>query len=95
MPWALIDVIIGNYYQAIGFLIMYGIITVVRNIIEPKFVGEQIGIHPVLMLIGLYIGVKVFGVVGIFLVPIMFIVIKDLYNKGIIFSSNKEKEVLS
>ena len=82
IPWALIDLIRGNVYMAIGLLLIYVIVLIVRNILEPKIVGQQIGLHPILMLICIFIGVKLFGFMGIFILPIIAIIIKSLNDSG-------------
>ncbi|WP_426348164.1 sporulation integral membrane protein YtvI [Alloiococcus sp. CFN-8] len=78
VPWAVIEAILGNYLFAIGIVVMYLIITVVRNVLEPKIVGNQIGLHPIATLISMYIGNKVMGILGIFLFPMIVITLKKL-----------------
>ncbi len=78
VPWVLYLLINGQINLAIGLLILYIIVTVIRNIIEPKIVGDQIGVHPLLMLIGMYAGVKIFGMFGLILFPVVLIIIKNL-----------------
>ncbi|MGL6108348.1 sporulation integral membrane protein YtvI [Romboutsia sp.] len=82
MPWALIELIRGNVYMALGILIIYVIVLIVRNILEPKIVGQQIGLHPVLMLMCIFIGVKLFGFMGLFILPIIAIIVKSLNDNG-------------
>lgn len=82
IPWAIIELIRGNIYVAVGLLIIYIIVLIVRNILEPKIVGQQIGLHPILMLICIFIGVKLFGFLGLFILPIMAIIIKSLNDSG-------------
>ncbi len=82
IPWMIYLLINHQSHLAIGLLIIYIIVTIVRNIIEPKIVGNQIGIHPLLMLISMYAGVKIFGIIGLFLIPIMMIIIKNLNDSG-------------
>ena len=82
IPWAIIEAIRGNIFMTIGILIIYLIILVVRNILEPKIVGQQIGLHPILMLICIFIGVKLFGFIGLFILPIIAIIIKSLNDSG-------------
>ncbi len=81
MPWAIISAFSGNYFLAIGLVIIYIVITVVRNLIEPKIVGEQIGLHPLATLASIYIGLKLFGLVGMF-TPILVALIKKFYEWG-------------
>ena len=65
-------------------LVLYLIITVIRNIIEPKIVGKQIGLHPVLTLMSMYVGTNLFGVVGLFGLPILLSLLRYLNEKGTI-----------
>ena len=60
------------------------VITVIRNIIEPKIVGVQIGLHPVVTLASMYAGVQFFGVIGLFGFPIGLSLLQYLNGKGII-----------
>jgi predicted PurR-regulated permease PerM len=80
IPWSIIELVKGNTLFAIGLAILYIIITVVHNILEPKLVGKQIGLHPLIMLICMYVGVKVFGFIGLFILPIIAAIMKYLYD---------------
>ncbi len=81
MPWAIVSLIAGNYVFAIGLAVIYVVVTVVRNLIEPKIVGEHIGLHPLATLASIYIGLKFFGLIGIF-TPIIVALIKRFYEWG-------------
>ncbi len=81
LPWAIISIFSGNYIFAIGLAIIYGVVMVVRNLIEPKIVGEHIGLHPLATLISIYIGLKLFGILGMF-TPILVALIKKFYEWG-------------
>ena len=70
IPWAVISVILGDYSLGLKLALLYLFITVVRNIIEPKIVGSQIGLHPVVTLVSMFAGVQLFGVAGLFGFPI-------------------------
>jgi sporulation integral membrane protein YtvI len=80
IPWAVIELVKGNYGFATGLAIMYIVILVVRNILEPKIVGGQIGVHPLAMLISMYLGLQIFGFIGIFVLPILLVVTKSFYD---------------
>jgi len=54
----------------IELIVMYVIVTVVRNYVEPKVVGEQLGLHPLVTLISMFIGLRLFGFLGLFGMPI-------------------------
>jgi predicted PurR-regulated permease PerM len=58
--------------------VLYLIITVVRNILEPKLVGKQIGLHPLVMLICMYVGLKIFGFIGLIALPVTVVIVKHL-----------------
>lgn len=82
IPWALFSVVSGNIKQAVGLIIIYVIITVIRQYIEPKIVGDTLGVHPIVTLMGLYFGLKLFGFIGMFLVPLTIMTLKAFNDAG-------------
>lgn len=82
IPWALISLIAGNMGQAIGLIVIYAVITVIRQYIEPKIVGSSLGVHPLVTLAGLYFGLKLFGFMGMFIVPISVMTVKAFNDTG-------------
>jgi sporulation integral membrane protein YtvI len=84
IPWALISMIVGNYYMAVSLLILYGIALLVRQMLEPRVLGAQIGLYPLVTLMGMYAGLKIFGIPGMIFGPIIILVIKNLNKAGII-----------
>lgn len=70
IPWALITAIQGDMVRAVSLLIIYLIITVIRNVVEPRFIGKQMGLHPIASLMCMFIGAKLFGAIGLFGLPI-------------------------
>ncbi len=84
IPWSLYSLITGKVGLAIGLFAVYAIIYVVRQIIEPKIVGGTVGLPSFLTLMGMYIGSQLFGFIGIFLVPILLIIVKLLNDEGVI-----------
>ncbi|MGE4413078.1 MAG: sporulation integral membrane protein YtvI [Candidatus Caldatribacteriota bacterium] len=80
IPWIIFEFIKGNLSFAIGLTILYLIITVVRNILEPKLIGEQIGLHPIVMIICMYIGLKSFGFAGLIILPVIIAFLKHQYD---------------
>ena len=82
IPWVVIELLQGKYVLSLKLLLLYAIITVVRNIIEPKIVGESIGLHPILLLISIYVGGTILGPAGIVIMPFTLIVIKKLNDAG-------------
>ena len=84
IPWGIISLLTGNYGLGIGLLVMYIIITVLRQYIEPKLVAGQLGLPPAATLIAMYLGLKIFGVLGIFLLPLTLTILKVLNDDGVI-----------
>lgn len=84
IPWAIITALQKNYSLAVGLLIVYLVITVVRNILEPKIVGSQVGLHPLVTLMALFVGAQLFGVLGLFGLPITLSLLKHLNDNGTI-----------
>lgn len=83
IPWTVLTVIKGDYKLALGLLAIYFGITVIRNIIEPKIVGSQLGLHPVVTLVSMFVGVQFFGVIGLFGFPIMLSLLCYLDENGV------------
>jgi len=83
-PWAAISFIMGDIGMGIGLIVIYAVISVLRQIIEPKLVSMNIGIHPIFTLMGMYLGAQLFGVLGIFILPITMFLVKALNDEGII-----------
>ena len=84
IPWAAYSLITGDIGFGIGLIVIYIVISVVRQIIEPKLVAGQLGLSPIVTIIALYLGLKVFGVLGMFVTPILVIMLKLLNDEGII-----------
>ncbi|MDO5123070.1 MAG: sporulation integral membrane protein YtvI [Eubacteriales bacterium] len=84
IPWGIVSLILGDFRQGIGVLIVYVLITIIRNIIEPRIIGDQVGLHPIVTLVSMYVGLKIFGVVGMMLMPVMMIILVKLHESGII-----------
>ncbi len=80
IPWAVFSLISGGLLRGIGLLGIYAVITVIRYFVEPKVVGNQLGIRPVFMLLVMFLGLKVGGLGGLLLFPIVFIVVIDYYK---------------
>lgn len=90
LPWAIITLIGGAYAKGAGLLALWIIVIVVRQIIEPRIVGHSVGLHPLVTLMSVFIGTKLFGGVGLFGLPITCAIIKSLDDGGIIHLLKKE-----
>ncbi len=76
IPWAVITVVGGNYFRAVGFLIIWGVGQLFRQLIQPKIMGDSIGMEPIPTLFLLFIGYRLAGVGGMLIaVPIGIIVV--------------------
>lgn len=84
VPWAIFSFTRGNTFLGIGLIILFIFITVVRRVIEPKILGERIGLSPLSTLISIWIGFKVLGILGIFLGPLLIILYKALVKAEVI-----------
>lgn len=80
VPWSIINLITGNTKLGLSTVLLYVIILFVRQLIEPKIVGKQIGVHPLFTLCGMYIGLKVMGVLGMFVGPLCIIIFKYIFE---------------
>ena len=81
-PWAVFDMISGNYFRAVGLVIIYLISQVVKQLLQPKMVGDSIGISPLATLIFMYIGYRFYGVIGMIIGIPVGMVIVNLYRIG-------------
>lgn len=78
IPWAVFSALSGNPSRAIGLAVLYVLITTIRNVVDPKIIGDKLGIHPVFSLAITFLGLKLFGAVGVFLAPLITITVKTL-----------------
>ncbi len=94
IPWAIFNLFTGNIGLGIGLVVLYVLITVIRQIIEPRLVAMNVGLHPAITLFGMYMGVQLFGFLGIFILPITFVLVKALNDEGIIhlWGMDRKKE---
>ncbi|MEE0772591.1 MAG: sporulation integral membrane protein YtvI [Anaerovoracaceae bacterium] len=84
IPWSIVCLVMGNYGLGLQLFILYVIITIVRNIIEPKIVGKQLGLHPIVTLSSMFAGLQLLGGLGLFGFPITLSLLLHLNNKGVI-----------
>lgn len=71
IPWGLISMMSGDFRLGVGLLLLYGAAALIRNVLEPKFLGAQMGVSPLLTLLSIYVGYRICGVVGMILLPIL------------------------
>jgi sporulation integral membrane protein YtvI len=94
VPWAIISLIIGNIGLGVGLFILWAIVCVVRQIIEPKIVGSNVGMHPFLTLFAMLAGNFIYGGIGILLLPITLALCQSLNTAGVVkLYKNVEPEI--
>lgn len=87
IPWAIISSLEGDITLGIAIMVLWIIMTIMRNVIEPKLVSNNIGIHPVFTIISMYTGYKLIGIIGMIVGPVLLIILKEIFmplvEKGI------------
>ena len=79
IPWAILASLDGNITLALLLIGLYVFTIIIRQVVEPKLVSNKIGIHPIFTLIAMYTGFKLIGVIGLFLGPIILIILKNIF----------------
>ena len=82
IPWSALAFASGNVRVGAGLLILAGVVTLTRQIAEPKIVGKSLGLHPLLALFAMYVGLELFGAVGLVLGPCAAIVVRTVVRSG-------------
>lgn len=82
VPWAVIAFFTRDYPTTIRLMAIWGVIAMFRRVMEPKFVGDQTGLSPILSLVSIYVGMKLAGVLGMILGPIVLLVLLNLAGMG-------------
>ena len=84
LPWAGVAFLVGDTPMGLGLVILFAVCSLTRSFAEPKLVGSQIGLHPVLAMLSMYVGFKTFGVLGMILFPILVVMLKQMQEWGYI-----------
>lgn len=84
IPWALLSLLRGRAAFGVGLFLLYAVIAVARNLLEPKIVGEQIGLHPVITISVMFAGLRLMGVPGMMLAPIAVLFLQHLHQCGLL-----------
>ena len=83
VPWAVVDMVLAQFNEAAALMAIWGVIVVFRRFAEPKVLGDQTGLSPILSLVGIYVGMKVGGVLGMVMGPLLLLVCINLTKLGI------------
>ena len=81
IPWAIISALNGDLKLGIAIIILFIIMSIVRQLLEPRLVSKHIGTHPIFTLIAMYTGFKFIGIIGMFIGPIILIIFKNIFAK--------------
>lgn len=92
IPWAVVLAVIGNYSMAAEIMLLYIVITIVRNFAEPRIVGKQIGLHPLITLIAMFTGVSLFGLPGLILFPMAVVILVNMEKNGALHVFDREEK---
>ncbi len=83
VPWAVVDMVLAQYGEAAALMAVWGVIVLFRRFAEPKILGNQTGLSPILSLVGIYVGMKIGGVLGMVVGPLLLLVCINLAKLGI------------
>ena len=76
VPWALIKLFNGDYYSAAILITVFAIAAFLREVLEPKLFGKELGLKPIYILIAVYVGAELLGLAGVILGPIGLTILK-------------------
>lgn len=83
VPWAVVDVVMGDYRKALELMVIWGIICLFRRVAEPKVVGDQTGLSPILSLVSIYVGMRLAGVLGMILGPVALLILINIVKMDV------------
>lgn len=81
LPWIFIKILQKKYTAAVILAVTYGLCVLAREILEPKLVGDKLGVLPIVILASVYVGVRIYGLGGIFLGPVSVLLIQELWKQ--------------
>jgi sporulation integral membrane protein YtvI len=80
IPLAVISLVFNEYYQALWLIIAYFLLLLIRQVIEFKLIGENLNLHPMISILVIYLGIQIFGLVGILIGPLLMITSRAFYR---------------
>lgn len=83
-PWCVYCIITGNYKMAIGIAVIDILVIIVRQMLEPRILGNEIGLHPLATLMSIFMGLKIFGIFGFIIGPVILVTIKAMQDSGLL-----------
>lgn len=79
IPWSLVCFLQGDSLRAIGLLAIYAVISLLRSVLEPRFVGKQLGLDPLVTLLAIYAGYRLWGLPGMLLAPVLAVIAAQIF----------------
>lgn len=83
VPWAVVCFALGDWKKGAVLLVIWGVVCLFRRLLEPKVVGNQTGLHPLLSLLSIYVGMKLWGVLGMIFTPVLLLVFLNICRAGV------------
>lgn len=93
VPWAILKILSADYQMAIGLLIIWGVGQLARQLIQPKIVGDSIGVPPIPTLFLLFLGYKFGGVLGMIVAVPLGLIVYTMYEEGV-FDTTKNSVMI-
>ncbi len=84
LPWSLLSLFQGDGLRAVGLLTLYGLLSLLRSLLEPRLVGRSSGLPPLAALTAMYAGFSLFGGAGMVLAPLAAVLVKALHDRGVL-----------
>ena len=94
IPWAVVEILSKNYMMAVGLLIIWCVTQLVRQVIQPKIVGDSMGMDAIPTLFLLFIGYKAAGVIGMIVAVPIGIIVVNLYEEGVFDTTKQSIQIL-
>jgi len=91
IPWGLYSLIMGNIGLGIGLLVILVVITVIRQVLDPKVMASNLGLPAIATIAAMYIGLQLFGFIGVILMPVLMTIVKVLNDEGVITIWKREE----
>jgi predicted PurR-regulated permease PerM len=82
IPLIIYNIVLKEYFVVIGLICLYLLILIVREILETKFIGNKLNLHPLIVLISIYVGMKLLGIIGIAVGPLYVLISKEILLDG-------------
>lgn len=90
VPWAVVSLITGDYRKTLELMVIWGVICLFRRVAEPKVVGDQTGLSPILSLVSIYVGMRLGGVLGMVLGPVVLLIIINVCKMDVCAGARKD-----